>query len=131
MEKKEIKNILINSVNSFDNINHYEMIGTFGSINSNSSSFGDIDLVSIGGDKVHKKFLKYLSNEFLKNQIKIKFFKTILKKPSVKENELLIHDLHYIDLSDLLNREWKVIIISMKNDIETFYGKNLLNNFSK
>lgn len=131
MNKKEIIRILISSIDSFKDINKYEMIGTIGSINFDTDFSGDLDLVSIGNNEIHKEFLKYLSNNFLKNNIKTKFFKTILKKPENKPHELLIHDLHYRSIEELLKNEWKTVINSINGNIVIFYGNNIFENIPR
>ncbi|MEK6860046.1 MAG: hypothetical protein AABX54_04500 [Nanoarchaeota archaeon] len=128
MKKNEIKNILIDSINGFEDIQKYKMIGTIGSINNSKEDFGDLDLVSISDLKTHKKFLKYLSDNFSKNKIKVRFFKTIVKKPDVSKDTLLVHDLHYMDLDYFLKKEWKTVINSILKTLSVLHGKDFFDN---
>ena len=64
MKKDQIKEILINSINSFEDIKNYQMIGLIGSMTKEGDNFGDVDLVSIGEDKIHKKFKRFLIKRF-------------------------------------------------------------------
>lgn len=107
------------------------MIGTIGSINTSKKNIGDVDLVSISDSKTHLKFKEHLFKNFKENNIKIDFFATIKNKPNKESNVLLIHDLHYLDIDDLLKREWKTLINYMIGNLNILYGSNVLYNISK
>ncbi|MHA1872830.1 MAG: hypothetical protein ACTSVB_01840, partial [Candidatus Heimdallarchaeaceae archaeon] len=50
-------------------------------------------------------------------------FETILKKPKKKaKNQVLIHDLNYRSLSDLLKKEWKSVVNTMKSEMVVLHG---------
>ena len=131
MEKEKIKRILIDSINSFENIASYEMIGIFGSITDEGKEFEDLDLVSMGDNRVHKKFRDYLIKRFKEEGIKIKFFLTITEKPEADKKVLLVHDLHYSNIRDLLCKEWKIIIDVMRKDLLVLYGNNIIRDLPK
>jgi len=131
MEKEEIKKILIDSVNSFDNIDKYEMIGIFGAITKEGEKFADLDLISFSDNKVHNKFRDHLVDKFEEVGIKIRLFETVTKKPEVGNNVLLVHDLHYSNINDFLKKEWKIIINAIIEDTDLIYGNNIIGNLPK
>src|SRR3989344_3798842 len=108
MKKDQIKEILINSINSFEDIKNYQMIGLIGSMTKEGDNFGDVDLVSIGEDKIHKKFRE--------NEINVIFLKTILKEFTIGKNLLIFHDIYYKGKEELLKKEWPTVTNTIIED---------------
>ncbi|MEK6875396.1 MAG: hypothetical protein AABX30_01815 [Nanoarchaeota archaeon] len=105
-----------------DLLKNYKLIGFFGSC-LDSLDFFDIDLVSIGDNDTHRLLRKEIKEDLSKERIKVIFFKTVKKQPlSKKDNEILIHDLHYSNLQDLYKKEWKDIINEIKKSTKVIYG---------
>ncbi len=130
-EKEKIKEILINSINSFEeDIKDYEMIGLIGSMAKEGDNFGDVDLVSIGNKKTHEKFKKCLIEKFQEKEIRIVFLKTILKESTIDKDLLMFHDLHYKDKKELLKKEWPTVTNTIIEDCLILYGKNLIHKES-
>ncbi len=120
--KNKIFEILKKSIQTFAKLDKIEIISTFGSILKNKT-FNDLDLIIISNKKTHDKFVEHLKSEFVKEGYEPIFFETILKKPNrKKETEVFIHDLNYRDLSDLLNKEWKSVINTMKLEMTILNG---------
>ena len=90
-----------------------------------------MDLVSIGDNRIHIKFRDYLRKRFEEEGIKIKFFLTITEKPEADEKVLLVHDLHYSTINELLDKEWKIIINVMRKNLLVLYGNNIIRELTK
>jgi len=131
MENEKIKQILIDSIDSFKNIDGYEMIGIFGSITKEKEEFGDLDLVSIGENRIHKKFKNHLIKQYSNNGFNIRFFESIVNKPNLDNNILLIHDLHYGSKEEFLKKEWKIIINVMRENVKVLYGNDIIRELPK
>jgi len=134
--KKKIFEILKKAIESFENLDKIELIATFGSTSKfDNSNFDDLDVIIISDKKSHDDFISYLQNKFRKENFEPIVFETITQKPK-KENEsqVFIHDLNYRSLSDLVEKEWKSVVNSMKSEMVVLYGdKNFLKKlpFSK
>ncbi|MBI2628912.1 hypothetical protein HYW74_02425 [Candidatus Pacearchaeota archaeon] len=103
-------------------IKDYKLIALFGSV-LKDNKYDDIDLVTIGNNKNHNVFLKIIKDYFETKGFKVIFFKTIKKKPDVKDKkEMFIHDLHYPNINYLLEKEWKSPIIQIKLQSRVLYG---------
>jgi len=118
-------------VKDFPHIENYKLIGIFGGLNQPLEERGDIDLITIGGNTVHKNFLIFLKNKLIELGFKPSIFQTT-KQQTLKKNKkhILIHDLHYSSIQDLLKKEqdWKTVIIGIKKETYVLYGnRDLLN----
>jgi len=102
-------------------IKDYKLIGFFGSCLK--GKYFDIDLVTISQNKIHNLLRKEIKKELLKHNLKTIFFKSVKKQPvSKKKNEILIHDLHYSSLKNLIKKEWKDIINEIRMSCKVIYG---------
>ena len=131
--KKKIFKILKKSINSFENLDKIELIATFGSITKfDNTSFEDLDIIIISNKKIHNSFISHLKNQFKKENLESIVFETITKKQNrKKEDQVFIHDLNYRSLSDLLKKEWKSVINSMKSEMVVLHGdKNFQNKLT-
>nr|MBI4156427.1 hypothetical protein [Candidatus Woesearchaeota archaeon] len=128
MRDKVLK-ILKDSIKKFKEIKKIELIAIFGSILSKrNSNFKDLDIISISDKNTNKKFISHLKKNLNDNGFKTIIFETITKKPKKREEKIFIHNLNYISLSDLLKREWKSVINTMKSDMVILHGdKNFKN----
>lgn len=124
MLKKIILGLLKKAIKKFPEIDNYKLIGVFGSIAEfRTKRFEDVDLITIGGNKVHKSFLKFFIKLLDKEGFTTTIFETIKYKPKKKnERHILIHDLHYKDIKDVLKREWKDIINEIREETKVLYG---------
>jgi predicted nucleotidyltransferase len=122
--KKKIFGILKKAIESFENLDKIELIATFGSITKfENSSFDDLDVIIISDKKSHDDFISHLKKEFIAENFEPIVFETITKKPKKeKENQVFIHDLHYRNLSDLIEKEWKSVVNSMKSEMVVLHG---------
>lgn len=128
--KKKILNIIKKAIKTFYDIEKIEIISTFGSITKlENSNFDDLDLIIISDKKSHNDFIFHLQNQFKNENFKTIVFETITNKPKKEEdNQIFIHDLNYRSLSDLVEREWKSVVNSMKYEMIVLYGsKNFPN----
>ena len=125
-DKEKIKEILTDSINSFEHIDKYKMVGIFGSIIHEGGKLGDVDLVSFSDGSFHEKFRGHLTKEFKKKGIKLIFFETVTRMPKKNKGELLIHDHLYYDLNYFLENQWNVLINVMIKDLITLHGKNII-----
>ena len=134
--KQKIFEIFKETIDTFENLDKIELIATFGSITKfDNSNFDDLDIIIISDKKPHDDFISHLQEEFRNENFEPIFFETITKKPKKeKESQVFIHDLNYRSLSDLIEREWKSVVNSMKFEMVILYGdKNFPNKlpFSK
>lgn len=121
--KKKVFEILKKAIQTFDNLDKIELIATFGSITNKSLDFNDLDIISISSKKMHDEFIIYLQSKFIEKNFEPIVFETILKKPKKeKENQIFIHDLNYLDINDLLSKEWKSVINTMKLEMIVLWG---------
>ena len=127
--RSKILKILKDSIKSFKDIKKIELIAIFGSIlDKNNLNFKDLDIISISDKNTNRKFIFYLKKLFNENGFKVISFETITKKPKKRGKKIFIHNLNYNSLSDLLKREWKSVINTMKSDMVVLYGdKNFKN----
>lgn len=103
-------------------IKKYKLIGFFGTC-IKPKGFFDIDLITIGNNKVHINLKNRLRKELAKKNLKMVFFKTVKRQPiSKNKNDVLIHDLHYSDLKELYKKEWKDVINEIKISAKVIYG---------
>jgi len=115
--RSKILKILKDSIKSFKDIKKIELIAIFGSIlDKNNLNFKDLDIISISDKNTNRKFIFYLKKLFNENGFKVISFETITKKPKKRGKKIFIHNLNYNSLSDLLKREWKSVINTMKSD---------------
>jgi len=130
MEKKIMK-ILKEAIRSFKNIDKMDIIATFGDVKRLTRlNVYEIDLIIISNKKLHEEFTSHLQEQFKKELFKPIVFETIteihktLTKKSKKQvkGHILIHDLNYRSISDLLKKEWKSVINSMKHRTKILYG---------
>lgn len=122
--KKRVFELFVNSTLTFVDLSKIEIVATFGSIiNFQDDKFGDLDVISISNKKVHDKFISYLEYKFNKDGLRPIVFKTIAKKPkNIEEDQILIHDLNYKNLADLLKKEWPPVVNSMKKEMIIIHG---------
>ncbi len=125
--KKEIELLKEIILSRKELIKDYKLMGFFGSC-LNSKDFFDIDLISIGKNKTHTLLKKEIKKELSKYPKKVIFFKSVKNEPTSKRrNEILIHDLHYSNLKNLYNKEWKDVINEIKLSSKVIYGsKNII-----
>ncbi len=128
--KKKIFEIFKKAVDSFENLSNVELIATFGSITKfENPNFDDLDVIIISDKKFHDDFISHLQKKFISENFEPIVFETITKKPKKeKENQVFIHDLNYRSLSDLIEKEWKSVVNSMKSEMVVLYGDK---NFPK
>lgn len=122
--KKKIFEIFKKAIDSFRNLNKVELIATFGSITKfENPSVNDLDLIIVSDEKYHDDFISHLQNRFRKEKFDPIVFETITNKPKKeKETQIFIHDLSYRSLSDLLEKEWKSVVNTMKSEMIVLYG---------
>ena len=122
--KQKIFEIFKKAIDSFENLDDIELIATFGSITkSENSNFDDLDVIIISDKKSHNDFISHLKKEFIAKNFEPIVFETITKKPKKeKESQVFIHDLNYRSLSDLIEKEWKSVVNSMKSEMIVLYG---------
>ena len=122
--KQKIFVIFKKAIESFENLNSIEIIATFGSITKiENSNFDDLDVIIISDKKSHDDFISHLKKEFIEKNFEPIVFETITKKPKKeKESQVFIHVLNYKSLSDLIEKEWKSVVNSMKSEMVILYG---------
>ncbi|MDP3027126.1 MAG: hypothetical protein Q8N63_05430 [Nanoarchaeota archaeon] len=128
MKKTQIKEILMDAINSFEDIENYELIGLIGSMTKEGGNFGDVDLVSIGKPETHRKFKEYLTKKFQEKGMKIVFLKTILKESEINKGLVILHDLYYKNKEELLEKEWPTVTNTIIEDCLILRGQNLIKN---
>ncbi len=101
-----------------------------------NSNFYEIDSFIISNKKVHDNFISYLQTQFEKENFMSIVFETITEISKIMQNKpknpskkkILIHDLNYRNLSDLLMKEWKSVVNNMKYRLKILHGdKNFPN----
>ena len=122
--KKKVFEIFKKAIDSFENLDKIKIIATFGSITKfDNLNFDDLDVIIISYKKSHDDFISHLQNQFKKENFEPIIFETITKKPKKeKESQIFIHDLNYRSLSDLIEKEWKSVVNSMKSEMVILYG---------
>ena len=122
--KQKIFEIFQKAIDTFENLDNIEIIATFGSITKfDNPNFDDLDVIIISDKKSHDDFISHLRKEFIAKNFEPIVFETITKKPKKeKENQVFIHDLNYRNLSDLIEKEWKSVVNSMKSEMVVLYG---------
>jgi hypothetical protein len=131
--KQKIFEIFKKAIETFENLNEIEIIATFGSITKfENPNFDDLDVIIISDKKSHDRFISHLKKEFITKNFEPIVFETITKKPKKeKENQVLIHDLNYRSLSDLIEKEWKTVVDAIKLYGVILYGdKNFANKIN-
>lgn len=130
MKKQKIFGIFKGAIESFENLDKIELIATFGSITKfENSNFDDLDVIIISDKKSHDDFISHLKREFIAENFEPIVFETITKKPKKeKESQVFIHDLNYRSFSDLIEKEWKSVVNSMKFETVVLHGDK---NFPK
>lgn len=130
MLKKIILALLKKAIKEFPEIDNYNLIGVFGGIaDFRTKHFGDADLITIGGNRVHKSFLKFFTKSLNREGFTTTIFKTVKYEPKKKnERHVLIHDLHYKNIRDVLKRErkWKTVINAIKKTKVLYGNKHIL-----
>ncbi len=128
--KKKIFEIFKKAIESFENLDKIELIATFGSITKfDNANFDDLDVITISDKRYHDDFISHLQNRFKKENFEPIVFKSILNQPKKKNEEiLLLHDLHYYNLEDLLKKEWKTVLDAMRIELIVLHGDK---NFSR
>ena len=103
-------------------VKDYKLVGIFGSALEKDDP-EDFDFLTIGNDQKHKNFLLILKHSIEKRGFEVIFFETIKKKPSKRgDNQILIHELHYSNINDFLEREWKSLVDYIKKKCLVLYG---------
>lgn len=128
--KKKVFQIFSNSVKNFSKINEIELVATFGSItNFSIPHFDDLDVVTLASPELHEDYLSHLCEQFSRQNLEPLIFKKVIKKPKrTMDNQVLIHDLHYRNLTDLIKSQWPSLLNSLKSTIVVIYGDpNCLN----
>ncbi len=128
--KRKIFGIFKKAISTFGNLDKIKIIATFGSITKfDNSNFDDLDVITISDKKAHDDFISHLQDQFRKENFEPIVFETITKKPrKEKKSQVFIHDLNYRTLLDLLKREWKSVINSMKSEMVVLYGDKTFPN---
>jgi len=122
--KQKIFKIFKKAIETFENLDKIELIATFGSITKfDNTNFDDLDVIIISDKKSHEDFISHLQEMFIAENFEPIVFETITKKPKKeKESQVFIHDLNYKSLSDLIEKEWKSVLNSMKSEMVVLYG---------
>ncbi len=122
--KQKIFEIFKKAIETFENLDNIEIIATFGSITKfDNTNFDDLDVIIISDKKSYDDFIFYLQKKFIEKNFEPIVFETITKKPKKeKESQVFIHDLNYRSLSDLIEKEWKSVVNSMKSEMVVLYG---------
>ncbi len=128
--KRKIFGIFKKAISTFGNRDKIKIIATFGGITKfDNSNFDDLDVITISDKKAHDDFISHLQDRFRKENFEPIVFDTITKKPrKEKKSQVFIHDLNYRTLPDLLKREWKSVINSMKSEMVVLYGDKTFPN---
>jgi len=115
--EQDILDVLHETIDCFNDKANFSFIGIIGSFSRKNMVEGsDLDLVTIGSSDAHEEFKRMLTKNLKKININTDYFNHINEKFLCPKNALLIHDLYYRDLQDLLNREWKPVINTIKNE---------------
>jgi hypothetical protein len=124
--KKKVLEIFRRSIKTFKNLEKIDIIATFGSIMIlDDPLFDDLDVIVVSKEKSDRDdFISHLANNFKKENFEPIVFKlTIFKPKKEKDNQILIHAIeHYKDLPDLLEKQWKSVVNSMKKDMVILHG---------
>ena len=119
----DIMDVLNETIECFEDKHDFDFMGIIGSFSRKKINDGsDLDLVTIGSSNAHEEFKRTLAKNFKKMNINVDYFNHINKRFLCPKNVLLIHDLYYKDLSDLLSREWKTVINAIKNESLPLYN---------
>ncbi len=124
-DKKRILLIVRESLDSFKDLEGIKFFGVLGSFLKGDAKSGDLDIISIGDKDSHEKLKIHLAEKLLKNGVRSYFFSSISEKHLCPKDHLLIHDLYYESPSDLIKKEWKAVINSMRECTQTLYGKDI------
>ena len=129
--KKEIFEIFKKAIKTFENLDEIELIATFGDISRiENSNFYEIDSFIISNKKVHDNFISHLQVQFEKENFRPLVFETITKISKIMQNKsknpsektILIPDLNYRNLTNLLEKEWKSVVNNMKCRLKILHG---------
>lgn len=130
LDKNKIFDEIKQTINDFEYKGEYQVIGIFGSFtNPQVQQINDIDIISIGNTTHHALLLKKLNHVIQRYGYNLKPFKTIKNIPPLKEDDLLVHDLHYSDIGEMYKLEWNTVINTIKKEVKILAGdKNFFSN---